>query len=76
MRTQIHKIALEFGLKLRLIDLEGGPILGVQRSTLDVDGDGFSVTDVADVAKPNVAPLILDFVLARPELGDSLLLLE
>ncbi|KAG8869496.1 hypothetical protein FRB98_002451, partial [Tulasnella sp. 332] len=68
------KCALELGPDLRLINLEGSLVLGIQFST--PDGDDFSVTDVAEVAEPKVAPLVTDFIIEGLELGDSLLLLE
>lgn len=50
-RTQIHYVALELGLELRLIEVERTLIFGIP-FTLDIDGDGWRVmdSDVTDVA--------------------------
>ena len=71
----INNIALELIVDLRLSGQERGPVRGIQCAAFDVDRNGCSVLNVADVAvKINIRPVFSDFAVEGLEIGDGLIL--
>lgn len=73
--TEINDVTLELILDLRLSGQERSPVRGVQCTAFDVDRDGWSVLNVANVAVGlNVGPAFRDFAVQGLEIGESLVL--
>ena len=71
--TEVNDVSFKDIFDLRLGDQECCPIRGVPSTTFDVDRDGCSVLNVADVAVViNVGPVFCDFIMEGLEISDSL----
>jgi hypothetical protein len=63
----------ELILELRLVESERAPILGIP-FTLDVDGDGWRITEVADVAQRDITTTSWRDVASTNDVYDTILL--